>query len=71
RSIDDQIDGSPGKIEVGRSTIDICVPTPAHLHALRNAFNKILNERLLSENSFKLRHYVFNKLRQFILSKRS
>ncbi|CAF3156096.1 unnamed protein product [Rotaria socialis] len=71
RSINDQIDSSPGKIEVGRSTIDICEPIPEHLHALRNAFNKILNERLLSESSFKLRHCVFNKLRQLILSKRS
>ncbi|CAF4055632.1 unnamed protein product [Rotaria sordida] len=70
RSHDDQIDGSPGKGEVGRSTVDIREPAPEHLNALQNAFNKILNERLLSANSFKLRKIVFNKIRQLILATR-
>lgn len=71
RSIDDQSDISRGKIEIGRSTIDIRQPTPEHLIALQNAFNKILSERSLSDNSLKLRQLVFNKLRQLILTTRS
>ena len=60
-----------GKVEIGRSTIDIRQPTPEHLIALQNAFNKILSERSLSDNSLKLRQLVFNKLRQLILTTRS
>ena len=80
RSNDDQIDASSEDnyhrlfvniIEIGRSTIDIRQPTPEHLIALKNAFNKILTERLLSDNSLKLRQLVFNKLRQLILTTRS
>ncbi|CAF4188912.1 unnamed protein product [Rotaria sp. Silwood2] len=71
RSHDDQINSSPGKVEVGRSTIDIREPMPEHLNALKNAFNKILNERLLSDNSLKLRKIVFDKLHQIILASRS
>ncbi|UJR23877.1 hypothetical protein I4U23_026849 [Adineta vaga] len=67
---DEQIEMSPGKNEIGRSTIDIREPTPEHLNALQNAFNKILDERILSDNSYKLRQIVFNKLRQVILSTR-
>ncbi|CAF3417767.1 unnamed protein product [Rotaria sp. Silwood1] len=69
RSHDDQIDGSPGKIEIGRSTVDIREPTPEHLNALQHAFNKILNERLLSDNSLILRKIVFRQLCQILASR--
>ncbi|CAF3442632.1 unnamed protein product [Rotaria sp. Silwood1] len=69
RSHDDQIDGSPGKIEIGRSTVDIREPTPEHLNALQHAFNKILNERLLSDNSLILRKTVFRQLCQILASR--
>ncbi|CAF1111531.1 unnamed protein product [Adineta ricciae] len=68
RSHDEHIDGSPN--DIGRSTIDICEPTSEHLNALQIAFNKILHERILSENSYKVRQVVFNKLHQLILSTR-
>ncbi|CAF1267106.1 unnamed protein product [Adineta steineri] len=71
RTNDESIDASPGKTEIGRSTIDIREPTSEHLTALQNAFNKILNERLLSDNSYKLRQIVYNKLRQIILTAQS
>ncbi|CAF1174331.1 unnamed protein product [Adineta steineri] len=71
RSNDDQVNKpeiSPPKTEIGRSTIDIIEPTTEHLLALKNAFNKILSERCLSDNSLKQRQIVFTKLRQFILN---
>jgi len=51
---------------MGRSTIDIIEPTSEHLSALKNAFNKILIERCLSENGLKQRQLVFTKLSQLI-----
>lgn len=55
------------KIEIGRSTIDIRQPTIEHQLALRQAFKKILNERLLSDTSLDIRREFFKNFRQTLL----
>lgn len=42
-----------------------------HLSALRMAFEKILTERLLTEQSFKIRQQLLKKFRQILLPQRS
>ncbi|UJR24938.1 hypothetical protein I4U23_006302 [Adineta vaga] len=69
RNNDDEVNKpeiSSGRIEMGRSTLDIVEPTIEHVLALKNAFNKILSERILSEQSLQRRKIIYMKIYHLI-----
>ena len=58
---------SISKIEFGRSTRNLSIPTIEHFHCLRVAFKKILHENLLSKTGIEKRILVFNQIEKVLL----